>query len=46
MPVINRTRYDIYADILSVMDFYSEAGISQIARRANLPIDREKFSSK
>lgn len=42
MPVINRTRYDIYADILSVMDFYSEAGISQIARRANLPIDRAK----
>ncbi len=42
MPVINRTRYDIYADILSVMQFYSEAGISQIARRANLPIDRAK----
>ena len=42
MPVINRSRYDIYADILSVLDFYSEAGISQIARRANLPLDRAK----
>ncbi|MHA2358131.1 MAG: winged helix-turn-helix domain-containing protein [Candidatus Heimdallarchaeaceae archaeon] len=42
MPVINRTRYDIYADILEVLQFYTEAGISQIARRANLPIDRAK----
>ncbi len=42
MPAINRTRYDIYADILSVLDFYVEAGISQIARRANLPVDRAK----
>ena len=42
MPVVNRSRYDIYADILSVLEFYSEAGISQIARRANLPLDRAK----
>jgi predicted transcriptional regulator len=42
MPVVNRSRYDIYADILSVLQFYGEAGISQIARRANLPIDRAK----
>ena len=42
MPVVNRSRYDIYADILSVLDFYTEAGISQIARRANLPLDRAK----
>jgi len=42
MPVINRSRYDIYADILSVLEFYVEAGISQIARRANLPVDRAK----
>ena len=40
VPVVNRTRYDIYADVLSVLQFYSEAGISQIARRANLPLDR------
>lgn len=42
MPVVNRSRYDIYADILLVLEFYSEAGISQIARRANLPLDRAK----
>ena len=42
MPVVNRSRYDIYADILSVLEFYVEAGISQIARRANLPVDRAK----
>ena len=42
MSVINRTRYDIYADILEVLDFYTEAGISQIARRANIPLDRAK----
>ncbi len=42
MPAGNRTRYDIYADVISVLQFYSEAGISQIARRANLPIDRAK----
>ncbi|MBY9000169.1 MAG: hypothetical protein KGD64_04590 [Candidatus Heimdallarchaeota archaeon] len=42
MPVVNRARYDIYADILSTLEFYSEAGISQIARRANLPLDRAK----
>jgi len=42
MPAGNRTRYDIYADVISVLQFYGEAGISQIARRANLPIDRAK----
>ena len=42
MPAVNRSRYDIYADIISVLQFYNEAGISQIARRANLPIDRAK----
>ena len=42
MPAVNRARYDIYADIISVLQFYGEAGISQIARRANLPIDRAK----
>lgn len=42
MPAVNRTRYDIYADIMQVLRFYGEAGISQIARRANLPIDRAK----
>ena len=42
MPAINRTRYDIYADIMLTLKFYGEAGISQIARRANLPIDRAK----
>jgi len=42
MPVGNRTRYDIYADVISVLQFYDEAGISQVARRANLPIDRAK----
>ncbi len=42
MTIINRTRYDIYADILEVLDFYTEAGISQIARRANIPLDRAK----
>lgn len=42
MPAVNRSRYDIYADIISVLQFYTEAGISQIARRANLPIDRAK----
>ena len=42
MPVSNRTRYDIYADVVSVLQYYGEAGISQIARRANLPIDRAK----
>ncbi len=38
----NRTRYDIYADIMLVIRFYDKASISQIARRANLPIDRAK----
>ena len=42
MPAVNRSRYDIYADIIDVLQFYNEAGISQIARRANLPIDRAK----
>ena len=42
MPVSNRTRYDIYVDVISALQFYGEAGISQIARRANLPIDRAK----
>ncbi|MCG3221116.1 MAG: hypothetical protein H7641_07010 [Candidatus Heimdallarchaeota archaeon] len=42
MSIINRTRYDIYADILEVLQFYTEAGISQIARRANIPLDRAK----
>lgn len=42
MPVSNRTRYDIYADVISALQYYGEAGISQIARRANLPIDRAK----
>lgn len=42
MPAKNRTRYDIYADILLVLRFYDKAGISQIARRANLPVDRAK----
>ena len=42
MAVINRTRYDIYADILEALEFYTEAGISQIARRANIPLDRAK----
>jgi predicted transcriptional regulator len=42
MPVTNRTRYDIYAEIISALQYYGEAGISQIARRANLPIDRAK----
>ena len=42
MPARNRTRYDIYADIMLVIKFYGNAGISQIARRANLPVDRAK----
>ncbi|MHA1684858.1 MAG: winged helix-turn-helix domain-containing protein [Candidatus Heimdallarchaeaceae archaeon] len=42
MPARNRTRYDIYADIMLVLRFYGKAGISQIARRANLPVDRAK----
>ncbi len=38
--MINRSRYDIYAEILMVLEFYGRAGISQIGRRANIPVDR------
>ncbi|MCK4844111.1 MAG: hypothetical protein KAS95_00395 [Candidatus Heimdallarchaeota archaeon] len=38
----NRNRYDIYAEVLMVLRFYDEAGISQIGRRANIPLDRAR----
>ena len=38
----NRTRYDIYAEIISSLRFYQESGISHIGRRANLPLDRTR----
>ena len=42
MRQTNRTRYDIYAEVLQVLRFYDTAGISVIGRRANLPLDRAK----
>ena len=42
MPKVNRTRYDIYAEVLNVLKFYDGAGVSVIGRRANLPLDRAK----
>ncbi len=40
---MKRTKYDIYADILTYLAIVGEERITKIARFANLPLDRARI---